>query len=122
MALVAAGSAVGHVATPLIERSVAEHDALKDEAGIAGLFRRTGWIDGARSQAGLDQAAAEAASLSSYGLKHQVLDRQALTALEPALSGAHGRWGPLAGPGQCVGSGSGHARLCGPAAAARRGS
>ena len=71
---------------PLIERSVAEHDALKDEAGIAGLFRRTGWIDGARSQAGLDQAAAEAASLSSYGLKHQVLDRQALTALEPALS------------------------------------
>ena len=40
---------------PLIERSVAEHDALKDEAGIAGLFRRTGWIDGARSQAGLDQ-------------------------------------------------------------------
>ena len=71
---------------PLIERSVAEHDALKDEAGIAGLFRRTGWIDGARSQAGLDQAAAEAASLSSHGLKHQVLDRQALTALEPALS------------------------------------
>ena len=71
---------------PLIERSVVEHDALKDEAGIAGLFRRTGWIDGARSQAGLDQAAAEAASLSSYGLKHQVLDRQALTALEPALS------------------------------------
>ncbi|MBR8656864.1 FAD-binding oxidoreductase [Achromobacter sp. Marseille-Q0513] len=71
---------------PLIERSVVEHDALKDEAGIAGLFRRTGWIDGARSQAGLDQAAAEAASLSSYGLKHQVLDRQALAALEPALS------------------------------------
>ena len=46
----------------------------------------TGWIDGARSQAGLDQAAAEAASLSSYGLKHQVLDRKALAALEPALS------------------------------------
>ena len=27
---------------PLIERSVAEHDALKDEAGIAGLFHRAG--------------------------------------------------------------------------------
>ena len=82
---------------PLIERSVAEHDALKDEAGIAGLFHRTGWIDGARSQAGLDQAAAEAASLSSYG--------EASGAGPPGADGAgagpvraHGRWGPWLDP------------------------
>ena len=44
-------------------------------AGSTARAARRAWI-----------AAAEAASLSSYGLKHQVLDRQALTALEPALS------------------------------------
>lgn len=71
---------------PLIERSVAEHDALKDDANLSPLFRRTGWIDGVRSQAGLARAVAEAESLAPYGLNYRVLDRQALTALEPSLS------------------------------------
>ena len=71
---------------PLIERSVAEHDALKDAAGIGGLFRRNGWIDGMRTQQSLDRAAAEAAALAPYGLDYQVLDRAGLAALEPSLS------------------------------------
>ncbi|CAB3856033.1 D-amino acid dehydrogenase 1 [Achromobacter denitrificans] len=71
---------------PLIERCVAEHDALKDEAGISHLFRRNGWIDGARSEAGLARAVAEAEALAPYGLSYRVLDRQALAALEPSLS------------------------------------
>lgn len=71
---------------PLIERSVAEHDALKDEAGIAHLFRRNGWLDGVRSEAGLARAIAEAQALAPYGLNYRVLDREALTAVEPSLS------------------------------------
>lgn len=71
---------------PLIERSVAEHDALQEEAGISHLFRRNGWIDGVRSEAGLARAVAEAQALAPYGLNHRVLDRQALAALEPALA------------------------------------
>jgi len=71
---------------PLIERSVAEHDALKDDANLSPLFRRTGWIDGVRSEAGLARAVAEAEALAPYGLNYRVLDRQALTALEPSLS------------------------------------
>lgn len=71
---------------PLIERSVAEHDALKDAAGIGRLFRRNGWIDGMRTQASLDGAVAEAAALAAYGLDYAVLDRQGLAALEPSLS------------------------------------
>lgn len=71
---------------PLIERSVAEHDVLKDEAGIAHLFRRNGWLDGVRSEAGLARAIAEAQALAPYGLNYRVLDREALTAVEPSLS------------------------------------
>lgn len=71
---------------PLIERSVAEHDALKDDAGISHLFRRDGWIDGARTEAGLARVIAHAEALAPYGLNHQVLDRRALAALEPSLS------------------------------------
>jgi len=71
---------------PLIERSVAEHDALKDDAGIAHLFRRNGWIDGVRTEAGLARAIAEAQALAPYGLNYRVLDRQALAAAEPSLS------------------------------------
>ncbi|PPA75928.1 amino acid dehydrogenase [Achromobacter spanius] len=71
---------------PLIERSVAEHDALKDDANLAPLFRRNGWIDAARTEAGLAQAIADAEALAPYALNYRVLDRQALTALEPSLS------------------------------------
>ncbi|MBB1593930.1 FAD-binding oxidoreductase [Achromobacter sp. UMC46] len=71
---------------PLIERSVAEHDALKDDAQLSHLFRRNGWIDGVRTEAGLARAIAEADALASYGLNYRVLDRQALSALEPSLS------------------------------------
>lgn len=71
---------------PLIERSVAEHDALQEEAGISRYFRRNGWIDGVRTQAGLAQAVADAEALAPYGLAYRVLDRAALAALEPSLS------------------------------------
>ncbi|WMD22002.1 FAD-binding oxidoreductase [Achromobacter seleniivolatilans] len=71
---------------PLIERSVAEHEALMADAQISHLFRRNGWIDGVRSEAGLARAIAEAEDLAPYGLNYRVLDRQALAAVEPSLS------------------------------------
>ncbi|MGV2865952.1 NAD(P)/FAD-dependent oxidoreductase [Achromobacter sp. AGC39] len=71
---------------PLIERSVAEHDALKDDANLTPLFRRNGWIDAARTEAGLARAVADAEALAPYALNYRVLDRQSLRALEPSLS------------------------------------
>src|SRR5436305_9070205 len=41
---------------PLIRRSLAEHQALVDEAGVPQLLRRTGWIKLFRSQATLASA------------------------------------------------------------------
>lgn len=72
---------------PLIERSVIEHDALKDASGISALFRRTGWLDAARNEASLQRVIAKAESLvEPYGLRFNVLDSAALHAMEPALS------------------------------------
>jgi D-amino-acid dehydrogenase len=71
---------------PLIERCVAEHDALTDAAGTAPLLRRTGWIEVYRDRGKLDRALAEAAALAPYGLAYDALDGGGLRALEPALA------------------------------------
>ncbi len=71
---------------PLIERCVLEHEALANEAGVAALMRRNGWIMAMRSQKSLDAAAANARALESYGLAYGILDRDALQQQEPHLS------------------------------------
>jgi D-amino-acid dehydrogenase len=73
---------------PLIERSVIEHEALMEEAGISGLMRRNGWIKVVRSQKSFDAAAVEAEEVRPYGVNFDVLDRAALQAREPHLSDA----------------------------------
>lgn len=68
---------------PLIERSVAEHDALAEAAGTERYMRRTGWIEAYRSQESLAAAVAEARALSDHALAYDVLDRAGLKAAEP---------------------------------------
>lgn len=70
---------------PLIERSVTEHDALAQAAGIKSLFRTGGWIEGLRSQRWLERAIEDAIKLEPYGLKYRVLDAAALCAQEPQV-------------------------------------
>ncbi|BBE71777.1 NAD(P)/FAD-dependent oxidoreductase [Oharaeibacter diazotrophicus] len=73
---------------PLIERSVAEHDALAADAGTLPTMRRTGWIEGYRSPASLADAVAEARALERHGLAFDVMDPAALKAAEPQLKDA----------------------------------
>ncbi len=73
---------------PLIERSVAEHEALTEAAGTERFLRRTGWIEAYRSDATLAAAVAEARTLEAHGLTWSVLDRAGLKAAEPDLKDA----------------------------------
>jgi D-amino-acid dehydrogenase len=72
---------------PLIQRSLVEHEALIAEAGVPELLRRTGWIKLFRSQASLATAVRDAERVKQYGVPSEVLDKAAIAAREPSLTG-----------------------------------
>lgn len=78
-------AAVAAQMLPLIERSVLEHDALADASGAHRYFRRTGWIECMRDEKSFQRAIADAENLAPYGLRHRVLDAEALHKEEPSL-------------------------------------
>jgi D-amino-acid dehydrogenase len=72
---------------PLIRRSLIEHEALMAEAGVPELLQRTGWLKLFRTDATLAAAIAELERARQYGVASEVLDRQAIAAREPNLTG-----------------------------------
>ena len=72
---------------PLIRRSLIEHEALMAEAGVPELLQRTGWIKLFRSEASLASAVAELERARAYGVAGTVLDKEAVAAREPNLTG-----------------------------------
>jgi D-amino-acid dehydrogenase len=72
---------------PLIQRSLVEHEALIAEAGVPDLLRRIGWIKLFRSQASLAAAVRDAERVKQYGVPSEILDRAAIAAREPSLTG-----------------------------------
>jgi D-amino-acid dehydrogenase len=72
---------------PLIQQSLAEHEALIAEAGVPELLRRTGWLKVFRSEASLAKAAKDAERASQYGVPSEILDAKSITAREPHLTG-----------------------------------
>jgi D-amino-acid dehydrogenase len=72
---------------PLIQRSLVEHEALIAEADVPELLRRTGWIKLFRSQASLAAAVRDAERVKQYGVPSEILDRAAIAAREPSLTG-----------------------------------
>ena len=70
---------------PLIERSLVEHEALMEEAGVAHLMRKVGWLKAFRTGHSRDKAFAEADRLKPYGLTVDRLDPAAIADLEPNL-------------------------------------
>jgi D-amino-acid dehydrogenase len=72
---------------PLIRRSLIEHEALIAEAEVPELLRRTGWIKLFRSDATLVSAVGDFERARQYGVEGEVLDRQAIAAREPNLTG-----------------------------------
>ena len=87
-------AATGKVMAPLLFAAAAEHLKLAQDAGAPDLLRSGGWIKAYRSSRGQDIAHAEAEELKPFGVKPIVLDRAALTVLEPhvgekAIGGVH---------------------------------
>lgn len=70
----------------LVLSSNSEHLALAQAAGAASLLRAGGWIKIYRSPRGFEMAQQDAQETKPFGIASQMLDRQALTALEPHLS------------------------------------
>jgi D-amino-acid dehydrogenase len=72
---------------PLIRHSLIEHEALMAEAEVPELLQRTGWLKLFRSDATLAAAAAELERARQYGVAGEILDREAIAAREPNLTG-----------------------------------
>jgi len=70
----------------LIEHCLTEHDVLIAESGAFDLVRKEGYRLAFRTQAAMDVAAARAADLlQRYGVRHALLDGDALARAEPGL-------------------------------------
>lgn len=70
----------------LIEHCLTEHDVLIAESGAFDLVRKEGYRFAFRTQAAMDVAAARAADLQQrYGVRHALLDGDALARAEPGL-------------------------------------
>lgn len=70
----------------LIEHCLSEHGPLIEQAGAQDLVRREGFRDVFRQAATMHQAVADARRLGDeYGVRHAVLDSEALAQAEPAL-------------------------------------
>ena len=68
----------------LIAASLAVHREWIVQAGAPQRIRETGWLKAWRSDA-TATAKAEQAALADYGIKSEMLDRQAISALEPGI-------------------------------------
>ncbi len=78
---------IAKAALPLIRQSLAEHEALIDEAGVPELLRKTGWIKLFRTEASFGKSVAELDGVKRFGVTADVLDNAALAAREPNLMG-----------------------------------
>jgi D-amino-acid dehydrogenase len=81
-------NATAKAMAPLLGAASAEHLKLAHAACADALLRGGGWIKAFRSARGQDRAHEEAQALKPYGVSPIVLDRAALTALEPNVSEA----------------------------------
>ena len=69
----------------LVGNAKGEHIALAQAANAMGLFRDTGWIKVFRTAFGEGLVHEEIEELKPYGVATRLLDRAALTALEPSI-------------------------------------
>ncbi|MDX2155865.1 MAG: FAD-dependent oxidoreductase [Hyphomicrobiaceae bacterium] len=73
----------------IVEHCITEHMPLIEAAGLSGLVRRTGYMRVFRTAAALDAARIkDDAVRAQYGVNYDLLDRAAVEALEPHLTGS----------------------------------
>lgn len=77
-------------ALPLIERCLAEHEELMQEAGIAGMIRRDGYLKIYRDERMLQsEIEAEQDVHDRFGINYEAVDATGLKELEPHLTGSY---------------------------------
>jgi D-amino-acid dehydrogenase len=81
-------NATAKAMAPLLAAASAEHVKFAHVAGANGLLRGGGWIKAFRSARGQEILYKEAEELKPYGVRPTLLDRAALTALEPHVAEA----------------------------------
>lgn len=80
-------AATAHAMRPLVERSLIEHEALCQQAGVATSLRRTGFLRLYRTAEGLAaRIAEEEDARRRYGVEFSVLTPEKLSAAEPHLT------------------------------------
>ena len=79
-----------HASWPLIERCVAEHEALAGDAGALDLLRHGGWIKAFRTQQSFEAGVADAKRVERFGMTVDVLDQKTLAEREPKITGPIG--------------------------------
>lgn len=80
--------ATAHGARPLVERCIAEHEALMRPAGIVDVIRRTGYLRAYHSAERLEKdAAASEAATERWGIVTEQVSITRLRELEPHLKG-----------------------------------
>jgi D-amino-acid dehydrogenase len=90
-------AAAARAARPLIERCVIEHETLMQDAAIAGMLRRTGYLRLYRSAGALAaEVARDTENRSAYGVNFETLGAERVREIEPHLRGAFsgGVWVP----------------------------
>lgn len=76
----------GTALNALIAPAMALHRRWMQEAGVGHRLRETGWLKLWRDPSGLAAAEAESAALGRFGLAAPILDRQAISGLEPDIA------------------------------------
>lgn len=75
---------------PLIGRSVAEHEAFIERAGLADLVRPTGWLEAYRAPDAFEREALDAQRIAAtHGLDVRILDRAGLSGVEASLGSGY---------------------------------
>ena len=81
-------AATAHAAVPLVERSLAEHEALIEAAGVAHLVRRTGYLKVFRNEALLaEELALDERARRVWGVTSEAKTEAQVRDLEPGLTG-----------------------------------
>jgi D-amino-acid dehydrogenase len=81
-------SSSAEAARPLVAAALPEHRALAAAAGAESLLRNEGWIKIYRTERGREAVLADIEELRPFGVATRLLDREALTAMEPHLTPA----------------------------------
>lgn len=79
-------AATSHALNALLYHTISEHKKLLRDAGVEDLLSEAGWLKLYRSEKSFAETGYERTAMERFGIDHQVLDPEAVAALEPHLA------------------------------------